>query len=377
MNMSDNLVHIAVISDNGFMEASIVMLTSAKMNKNKESHYRIHFICNDVSRFYIGKLRELHEPDFEIVLYDAPKRAYFEDVNIKIHVTATTFLKLEIPEILQDVSKVIHIDGDVIVQGDLSHMYNIDLSGNVLGVTRSIRMEKAGMIQKRGIDKSFNAGIMLMNLDYMRKNRDSEKLIDMLRNIPEDWNLLEQDCLNVYYLNKCLYLPIRYNCFYFTMIKSFSIDEVNSFYGTSYESYDELVSDALLIHLAGTPGMRPWQVSNGVHGSTWQHYYDISPLKHIYRNRPDSISTSIKKELDVAKQELAELKQVLSSIVFAERYTKIWWRYRLYQLKSYITWGGYRAKYASKKRDLKTLLRMARTTRKEGLRTLFSYFCKY
>ena len=286
--MSDNIVHIVVIADDGFMEPSIVMLTSAKENKKVDSHYRIHFIYNHVSRLYKAKLKELHAPDFEIVEYDVPEKSYFEEVNIKIHVTPTTFLKLEIPEILRDVDKVIHIDGDVIVQGDLSQMYNIELADNVLGVVRSIRIEKSGLIQKMGIEKYFNAGIMMMNLDSMRRNGDSEKLIDMLRNIPEEWNMLEQDCMNVYYKDRCLYLPIKYNCIHFTMIRDFTIDEVNDFYGTDYESYDEMVSDALMVHLAGTPGRRPWQISNGVHGATWQYYYDISPLRHIYRKRPDS-----------------------------------------------------------------------------------------
>lgn len=386
--MHKNIVDIVVIADDGFMEASIVMLTSAKVNKNNTSYYRVHFICNNVCRLYKKKLLELQDQDFEILIYDETSKAYFNEVNIKIHVTATTFLKLEIPEILRGVSKVIHIDGDVIVQGDLWQMYNIDLADNTLAVTRSIRMEKSGRIQLRGIDKSFNAGIMLMNLDSMRKNKDSEKLINMLRTLPDEWWLLEQDCLNVYYRNKCLYLPIRYNCFYFTMIKDFTIDEVNEFYGTNYESYDEMVSDALLIHLAGTPGRRPWQVRDGVHGQSWQYYYNISPLKHLYHERPDSSCVSLQKELNIVKQELAlakkelnaakqvqnRLQQEIEMSIYTqkENYHKVLYRYRLLQLKSFITWGKRRERYISRKRDLKVILRKVRAARKSIKNKLFT-----
>ena len=64
-----------------------------------------------------------------------------------------------------------------------------------------------------------------------------------------------------------------------------AICTINEFYGTSYRNHAEMCDDAVILHLAGTPGRRPWEVINGVHGNVWQYYYDRSPLRHHYLAR--------------------------------------------------------------------------------------------
>lgn len=290
-------VHIAVISDDGFMIPSIVMLTSAKKNKLPESRYVIHFVCCNVNSFYKRKLMELSAPDFEILLLEEDVDM-FEQVNISIHVTAATFLKIRLPEILAGIDKIIHIDGDVVVQKDLTELYERNLEGNSLGVVRSMTMELSGTIQKRGIERGFNAGIMLMDLAKMRRERASSVLLDKLLTIPEDWNLLEQDVLNVVYHDDALYLPPRYNCFFFAFEKKYTIEEVNDFYGTKYVSFEDMNEDAVMVHLAGTPKRRPWQVFNGVLSTIWQHYYDQSPVAHVNLSRPLLLSDEVRKAVD-------------------------------------------------------------------------------
>lgn len=278
-------VHIVAISDDGFMVPYLVMLTSAKSNKLPTSHYKIHFICDHVSPYYRRKLLDLAAPDFEIVLYDGDTSAY-SNVEINLHVTPATFLKIHIPEILSDVEKVLHVDGDVIVQKDLSELYQRELCGKTLGVVRSMTMELGGFMERRGIDRGFNAGIMLMDLSRMRAANATAILAEKLLSLPKEWSLLEQDCLNSVYYEDALYLPPRYNCFLFSFIRNkYTIEQVNNYYGTTYSSFEEMNDDAVMIHLAGTPGIRPWQASNGLMWASWQRYYEMSPVSEVHLNR--------------------------------------------------------------------------------------------
>lgn len=356
--MNNDKIHLTVISDDGFMIPSIVMLTSAKLNKNKQSRYCVHFICNKVSQYFRKKLCELHSDDFEIVLYDAPKKD-FSSVDINIHVTESTFYKLEVPDILKDINKVIHIDGDVLVHGDLSEFFHTDLAGNTLGVVGDIITTKLGDVEKLGIPKAFNAGIMLMDLEKMRNDGDVAKLENMLMNIPDNWTWLEQDCLNVYYEGKALFLPPKYNCAYMN-IKGLDtpIEEVNEYYGTSYESYYEMLDDSVILHMCGTPGKRPWQVTNGVHSAAWQHYYDLSPVKHIYLERPDVSLASTPGKINSLECELEQVKLLLIYPILKKRY-------RQAKIKSMFTLGKTRFKYKQKKQLLKIQVRRCRALLKE------------
>lgn len=311
-------VHIVAISDDGFMVPYLVMLTSAKSNKLPTSHYRIHFICDHVSSYYRRKLLELTSPDFEIVLYDGDTSAYCS-VEINLHVTPATFLKIHIPEILSDVDKVLHIDGDVIVQKDLSELYQRELCGKTLGVVRSMTMELGGFMERRGIDRGFNAGIMLMDLSRMRAANATAILAEKLLSLPKEWSLLEQDCLNVVYYEDALYLPPRYNCFLFSFIRNnYTIEQVNSYYGTSYSSFEEMNDDAVMIHLAGTPGIRPWQSSNGVMWASWQRYYEMSPVSEVHLNRRLMFTPSDFETLDARYIVHSQFNRV-ADVVWKER----------------------------------------------------------
>lgn len=280
-------VEIAVIADNGFMVPSIVMLTSAKLNKKATSRYKIHFVCVMVSGYFKKKLLELSSPDFKIRIHNADTERY-SGVHISSHVTSSTFLKLDLTTILPEVDKVLHLDGDALVYGDLWELFQTDIDQCPLGVVRALSLEHNDIIYKRTgrAKRAFNAGVMLMNLKRWREMNASEELHSMLDRLPREWVCLEQDCMNVFFHDNAKYLPLKYNVIpYVFQNRKLTMQQINEFYGTSYRNQAEMCDDAVILHLAGTPGRRPWEVINGVHGNVWQYYYDRSPLRHHYLAR--------------------------------------------------------------------------------------------
>ena len=186
------------------------MLTSAKTNKYNTSHYRVHFICIELSQFHKNKIKELESKDFEILLYDA-NTDYYKSVPIKIHVTAATFLKVDLPQLLPNVDKVLHIDADALVYKDLTTLYSTDIGHFALGVVKSLYLQETDYITRLGVKNGFNAGIMLMNLSLWREMTATKHLQDMLLQIPEDWRFLEQDCMSVYFQKQLYFLAPRNN----------------------------------------------------------------------------------------------------------------------------------------------------------------------
>lgn len=323
------IVEIAVISDDGFIVPSVVMLTSAKFNKSPSSKYRIHFFSVGLNAFWQRKLLELSSDDFEIIIYETDTEKY-KEVGISIHVTPTTFLKIDLAQLLPNVDKVLHIDGDVLVFQDLTELYSEELNDSPLGVVNSMYLDRSGYIKNVvGVEKGFNAGIMLMNLKEWRQSDATEKLTSMLLSAPKEWIYLEQDCMSAYFYGNLKYLHPRNNCCFYVWKDNYAIEELNEYYGMDYSCYEELIDDAVILHLAGTPGRRPWQVVNGVFADVWQMYYDRSPLKHLHIERAD-----------------------LAWNLFIECYPILLIKYWFVKVWSELCWGKKRRIYKVRKKQL-------------------------
>lgn len=339
MNIKEQnvIVEIAVISDDGFIVPSVVMLTSAKINKLPSSKYRIHFFSVGLNAFWQRKLLELSSDDFEIIIYETDTEKY-KEVGISIHVTPTTFLKIDLAQLLQNVDKVLHIDGDALVFQDLTELYSEELNDTPLGVVNSMYLDRSGYIKNVvGVEKGFNAGIMLMNLKEWRKTNATAQLTSMLLSAPKQWIYLEQDCMSAYFYGNLKYLHPRNNCCFYVWKDNYAIEELNEYYAMDYSCYEAFTDDAVILHLAGTPGRRPWQVVNGVYADVWQMYYNFSPLKHLPLERKDFVND-----------------------LLLENYPVLLIKYRFAKIMSKLCWGKQREKYQSRQKQLYVHIRRCR-----------------
>lgn len=288
--MKSSYTEICVITDNGYTVPTIVMLTSAKINKAKDSNYRVHCILNEVNEVHRNMLMELDADDFRIVLYTASLDKY-KTIQVKGHVPVSVMLKLDIATLLADVSKVLYLDGDILVKKDLSEFYNTDLGNKPLAAVRDIGGELRQHFNTRiGVKEYINAGVMLMNLDTFRKEDIGSRMLEIQLSAPEEWLCLEQDNINVFFKDRMLLLPFRYNALLPMCLNGFyhfDAEDLNQFYGTNYSSLEDAEADAVLIHFAGESSLRPWKILNGTYANVWQMYYDLSPLRnHWLRLEP-------------------------------------------------------------------------------------------
>ena len=84
---NDNTLHIAVITDEGYVIPTITMLTSTRYNKSPERSYIIHVLGNNLSEFSIRKFRELDRLGI-IPPLTVPFHPGKEIMHTKIHIQA-------------------------------------------------------------------------------------------------------------------------------------------------------------------------------------------------------------------------------------------------------------------------------------------------
>lgn len=142
------------------------------------------------------------------------------DIHMMSRFSAANLYRLVIPEVLpQTVTRALYLDSDVIVEDDVTALWQTDLGPYPLAAVqeRTIGCSKYGVggWERLQIDPTapyFNSGVLLMDLDVWRTEGIHESVVDYFRNCEND--LLfpsDQEGLNAVLVGRWLPLDPRWN----------------------------------------------------------------------------------------------------------------------------------------------------------------------
>jgi lipopolysaccharide biosynthesis glycosyltransferase len=112
-----------------------------------------------------------------------------------------TYARLLIPYIFQKtVSRILYLDADILVLGDLRPLWSTDLHGAILGAVpdrwaERIKLREPGLESVPLVREYFNAGVLLVDLNRWRDEQVSEKALKYLARHPQS-PFSDQDALN-------------------------------------------------------------------------------------------------------------------------------------------------------------------------------------
>ena len=170
------------------------------------------------------------------------------------HVSIATYYRLFITEVLpQNLHKILYLDGDMIVRHSLLDLRNYDLEGSPLGAVHD--MAEPLNAARLGLSSYFNAGMLLINLDYWRDNHCLESFLAYIGENEEKILLHDQDVLNGVFASLVKWLPLTYN-----FQNGFILAEPHKQYDRSLQSeIDICKNDPAIIHY--TVYNKPWNVA--------------------------------------------------------------------------------------------------------------------
>lgn len=133
--------------------------------------------------------------------------------------TIGSFFRCALPECLPGVKKIIYLDADVFVNKDIKELWDIDISNYCLaavkdeGVNEYVYPRILKKFTNFDKQKYFNSGVLLMNLNKLKKCGNLIKIIsDFIRANPES-QLPDQDALNIIFSDSVLLLDSTWNTF--------------------------------------------------------------------------------------------------------------------------------------------------------------------
>lgn len=270
--MEKRMIPVVFISDDNFIMPTCVAITSLLVNKTIDTQYDVYIImaeCSDASYEKINELKEFGSP---INLVRASLDEY-RDIKQLAHISIACLLKFDVSELVPAYDKLLYLDGDIIVRGDLSDLYNIELGDYYAAGVK----ELGNMKEETG---NVNAGIMLFNAKRIRDEKLNLKMREVRRGLG-DRGSMDQQTYNIVTGKHYLYEDIRYNCVPPRIVDmdAKNIERLNEVYNSHYLSAQDVIDKAVIIHYAS--GEKPWKYTFKPWAKEWYKYYKLSPYKDV------------------------------------------------------------------------------------------------
>lgn len=208
-----NTIKITYSCDDNYTLPLLCSIQSIIHNSDKNNLYEIYILhdkerlCNK-NKNYIKKMTKQNvrinfiQIDFSI----------FKDFPISKqcdHISKETYFRFLLPEIFHDVQKILYIDCDTIVLSNLLELYLTDIFDfYIAGVEDAYSFE---FCERLNIKKYINAGVLLFNLEKIRKENLQAKLFKYAVDHRDAIPLQDQDVLNAVLQNGIKMLDKKWN----------------------------------------------------------------------------------------------------------------------------------------------------------------------
>ncbi len=255
----DMEINIVFATDAGYARQTYIAMHSIIERGNCANKYIFWILCETQKEKFINCFNMDREyPDCEIHYLEVG--GYFDNVPLPIaHITKPTYYRLLIPLLLH-LDRCIYLDSDIIVCDDLSDLYTVPMEGyEVAGVLAAGYQQRYGkIIGIPSMDTYINAGVLLMNLDEMRKNSFTQNAISISEN---RYPSSDQDIINILSYGKIKLLSFSYN-YQPACVGKIDLEEI---FGK--EDADNAEKNPKIIHYLAP--QKPWEFLNIKYAEKW------------------------------------------------------------------------------------------------------------
>jgi len=251
METNTPAIHVALAFDKGYVTPVYVLLASIFAN-NRASRLQVHAIATDVPA-----------PEKEQLVAYARQQGgnmHFYELSPEVtqgfpvpgpdepeaYITLAAYYRLFFPRLIpQDIERLLYMDVDMLVIGNLLELYQTDLGGVAVGAVLDTEMPSRAEIGIADMNDYFNSGLLLMDLPKWRAERISERAIEVIVTLADKLDYHDQDALNVVFHGGWQRLAPRYN-----LMKAYIPHDL------AKRDYAKFLADKVIIHYNGRN--KPW-----------------------------------------------------------------------------------------------------------------------
>ena len=267
--------------------APFVATTIASVCYNTKSFCEFYVLDSGISNLNKKRIELLKDKfnnfSVEYLHIDLSK---FNNFQLLPHISLDTYSRFFIPLLKPELDKVIYLDVDIAVLGDVKELYDNDLEDHFLGavpeyyvIDKQKNIAKNLEIKYNDSKQFFNAGILLINAKKWRENNITEKLFEIQSKYNYKLTNGDQDILIKRFYEDYVILDSRFNLLSGQIIykKQFSKD------------VEKMVNNAIqnpIIRHFETPN-KPWLTNKNFYGGDLQNFNDFwffAEMTNFYEN---------------------------------------------------------------------------------------------
>ncbi len=183
-------ISIAYAPDDKYVNQTVVSMKSA-LEHNKQVEFIIMY-----SKLSAESMQKLGAVGGSLRLIKMDENQ-FADLTLSKWVTVQAWFRIKLPDLCKDLDKVLYLDCDTLIRGNLDELFSLDLTNKYLagvkdvwGVSKYVKR----LDMKSGV--YVNSGMLLFNCDYCRKEHFFDKVVDFAKNNAKIIEFCDQDSIN-------------------------------------------------------------------------------------------------------------------------------------------------------------------------------------
>ncbi len=288
-----NVVPVVFAADNNYVPMLTTSIYSMLKNASSNRSYDVIVLERDITEENKQYIKQFLSRFSNAVVrfYDVSR--YIDGFNLttsNAHISVETYYRFIIQEALPFYSKLLYLDCDLVVDDDVSPLFDTELGHNAIAAVPDIDFignlnmkngERAEYVKKqlhmRNAYGYFQAGVLVMNLDRMRRIHTVREWLEIASKPGYIYN--DQDILNVECEGQVTYLDYSWN------VMHNCAGRVNGVFDFApadvYKAYMDSRKAPKIVHYAGFD--KPWK-------NPW---CDFAPLYWSYAQETPFISQMI------------------------------------------------------------------------------------
>ncbi|MCB2408510.1 glycosyltransferase family 8 protein [Hymenobacter lucidus] len=276
------VIHAAIAFDEGYITPVYVLLTSIFVN-NKDCQVQVHAIATDVSDTEKAKIvAYVRQQGGNMHFYElSPEvtEGFPVPDEQEAYITLATYYRLFFPRLIpQEIERLLYLDVDMLIVGNLLGLYQTDLGEYTVGAIMEAEMPLRPEIGMNRLEDYFNAGVLLMDMYKWREQHITDQALRIIATQPEKLQYHDQDALNMVFKGKWYRLDSRYN-----LMKAYIP------YDLPKRDYEKFLQDKVIIHYNGRN--KPWhRACENKFRFLYPQYLHQSPRAHLGRYMKKTIT---------------------------------------------------------------------------------------
>ena len=236
-NNNNNVVVAMSCNEAWYKYLVVAVFSLLKFNKNVKKLYLFLETDNIEEVKYLKEIRDTFNVEFQLFNYNNIIDGYlsYDSPNRESMFTDFSFARLILADYINE-ERVIYIDTDAVVRGDISHLWNYDMTDYYVMGVKDYGVTYDNHLNSLNLSgKYINSGFVCFNLKKIREDNIILKWFDVINTVKLKYP--DQDALNIVCTDHELYISSIYNYIYGLTLDVLNTSLIKVFHYAGYKYY--------------------------------------------------------------------------------------------------------------------------------------------